>query len=382
MHLRPILLLAMPLLLGGCFASMSAPTPPPLAAVTVGRVELERGAPPGWEARLEVGVRVFGNEFSRQQREIGNPAFAEIREGEARYLPYQLRQALTASGQWGAVRVLPEDDPSVDLMVHGAVLQSDGEGLVLRLRARDSSGRLWLDETYRDSASRGDYDSVSHDGGISYDSGALQDPFQDIYNRISNDLLAYRDSLTMAELRAIKEVATLVYAQDLSPDSFARFTVRDGRGRLSLIGLPAESDPMFMRVRDMRRRHHLFIDRVDEYYEALYLHMQEPYLAWRGHSLERELAYIDDQNRELVALNSSVEDSYLALIQRYNQFRWAGIYDEEFTALAVGFSAEVTPAVRELERQVRELSGTMEEQYRQWRRILRRLFEIEAGIED
>jgi len=52
----------------------------------------------------------------------------------------------------------------------------------------------------------------------------------------------------------------------------------------------------------------------------------------------------------------------------------------EYRDLSVGFNNEIAPAILQLNEQVHGLSGTMEEQYIQWRRILRQLFALEAEI--
>ncbi|MCK7469501.1 MAG: hypothetical protein MZU95_00885 [Desulfomicrobium escambiense] len=44
---------------------------------------------------------------------------AEIRKAEQNFLPYHLKTTLQQSSQWGAVRVLPAETDSVDLLVKG-----------------------------------------------------------------------------------------------------------------------------------------------------------------------------------------------------------------------------------------------------------------------
>ena len=52
----------------------------------------------------------------------------------------------------------------------------------------------------------------------------------------------------------------------------------------------------------------------------------------------------------------------------------------EYRDLSVGFNNEIAPEILQLNEQVHGLNGTMEEQYIQWRRILRQLFALEAEI--
>ncbi|MCH2578106.1 MAG: hypothetical protein MK003_07105, partial [Pseudomonadales bacterium] len=148
---------------------------------------------------------------------------------------------------------------------------------------------------------------------------------------------------------------------------------------ISLDSLPANNDPMMARVQDMRVRHHLFIDTVDEYYQALYEDMQPSYVIWRRYSYD-QIAQDEAATREAYDISRySSSSGYLTLIQRYDRFRWSKIYEVEFSELATGFNREIAPAILELNKQVHGLSGTMEEQYIQWRRILRQLFTLETG---
>jgi len=105
------------------------------------------------------------------------------------------------------------------------------------------------------------------------------------------------------------------------------------------------------------------------------------YLVWRRYShdqLTEESSLID----RTTGGRQVAGNGFLALSQRYDRFKWSKIYDQEFTLLATGFNNEVAPAILETNRQVHGLSGTMEEQYGQWRLILKSLFELESALPD
>src|SRR5690606_20008074 len=76
----------------------------------------------------------------------------EIRNAEARYLALYLRYRLEDSMQYGAVRVMAEKDPGADLTIDGTVQESDGATLALHLTIHDSSGAVWVDQTFRGTA--------------------------------------------------------------------------------------------------------------------------------------------------------------------------------------------------------------------------------------
>ena len=149
-------------------------------------------------------------------------------------------------------------------------------------------------------------------------------------------------------------------------------------GLLEAASLPAENDPMLARVKDMRVRHHVFIDTVDEYYGALHEEMVQAYIMWRRHSYDQR-SNLSVANRSLLARISSAaawlshDDTALQPLP-LEQDLPAGI-----SGAGCRINQELAPAILELNEQVHGLSGTMAEQYIQWRRILRQLFELETG---
>lgn len=381
-YILHLLTLPVAVLLQSCF---SAGPPEPVVYYPeipdVGRVSLEQSIEDSDSIYLDVGINVFTNTYNESETETyGEWIFTEIRDNERHYLPYLLRDTLLESGQWGAVRVLPQSDPSVDLIVTGNILFSDGTRLVLEVEARDSTGQIWLSKIYGDSAAGPDYpDSYRLRAASQLEREDLQEPFQDIYNQIANDLLVAYRAMNDEQLINVQRVSQLVYANDLAPDSFSHTLRTDENGFLAVNTLPAEDDPMLDRVLEMRRRHHLFIDTVDEYYKALFDEMQASYLVWRRYAYDQdnELEFTTSNDADQSLFSST--NTTLTLIQRYNRYRWAKIYEQEFLELATGFNQELAPQILELNRNVHGLSGTMEEQYLQWRRILRQLFELEAG---
>ncbi len=370
-----------------CLLAACAQTPPPPEPVvllpSVGEVELQVTTnPPPEDIQLDVGIKVFANRLNASDYErFGEWVFSEIRENEVHYLPYVLRNTLLEANEWGAVRVLPEDDPSVDLQISGTVLRSDGERLEIEIVAMDSSGRQWLQKTYADTTTLDDYpEATRFTPGNRFDPNSFTDPFQDLYDQVANDLLAVRQALDPNELVNIKRVSEMIYASDLSPQTFSHTLTETEDGLLTVNSLLAESDPMLARVAEMRLRHNVFIDTVDEYYEALYEEMQPSYVIWRRYSHDQiaEDERVTAQIEEYDIDNFESERTYLSLMQRYDRFRWSKIYEQEFRELAAGFNNELAPAILKLSEQVNGVSGPMTEQYTQWRKILRDLFKLET----
>ncbi|MCP5347095.1 MAG: hypothetical protein R3F41_08140 [Gammaproteobacteria bacterium] len=373
----------------------------------VGEVSLDRaGQVVEEDLLLDIGIQVFSaGPVDPQTAQVAPWLVEEIRAKETHYLPYVLRNTLAASNQWGAVRVLPAEDPSVALQIAGTVVHSDGLNLILQVRVWDSTGRVWLNGVYSDETSNRDYlgnetfygsggaggdvsgdssgDGFAGDGSAVSNGGIdteilLTDPYGDLYARIANDLLAVRDSLSHDELVNISRVSQMLYAADLSPETFNRTLVTDADGRRRVVSLMAEDDPMLRRVGEMRLRHYLFIDTVDDYYQSLYAEMQPLYDLWRSYSREQIL---ETRERAPGSRDLGNGSGIQALTQSYNRYKWARIYEQEFAGLAQGFNNEIAPAILDLNRRVHGLSGSLEEQYTQWREILRQLFELETGQE-
>ena len=350
------------------------PGPPPVGDVVL----LTAETPPPEALQLNIGVRVFDNRSERQAASHSAAAvFAEIREMESHYLPVVLRNTLVAANEWGVVRVLPEADPSVDLLIEGTIIESDGMTLTLHIRAVDSSGREWLNDTYRDVAETRDYPdfvpSVRNPPAK-----AMADPFQDLHSRIANDLLLARHTLDAQALRSLIRISYLKYAEDLSPETFSGMLGANDAGELVVERMPADNDPMLRRVAAMRLRHHIFIDTIDEYYDALHVDVKPIYDIWRQYSHD-QLA--EEHASELRARDgrSRSGGSFAEVSRNYDRYKWARLFEQEFFALASGFVNESAPAVLELNRSVHGLSGSVEEQYAQWRDLLRALFEVETG---
>ena len=375
--------LALALLMAAC-ATPVPPAPRRIPAPAVGEVSLIRSPiEPAQHQLLDIGVVIFHNlpdQFTLQNStELNAGAFAEIRQNETQYLPYVLRNTLIDSNHWGAVRVLPEPDPSVDLVITGAIVESDGLALEIEIRAFDSTGLVWINKTYADITQFDDFpDSSRFTASNRFDPVNFVDPFQDLYDQINNDLLSMRDSLSEQELINLRRVSQMVYATELSPESFAHTLEVGPGGLLTVSSLPADDDPMMRRVGDMQLRHHTFIDTVDQYYQSLFDEMQPVYVTWRHYSRDQSL---ENQSAERQIYEGGVygnAGNFLTLSQRYDRYRWAKIYEFEFAELASGSNNEIAPAILELNRNVHGLDGTMADQYAQWRKILRALFALEV----
>lgn len=339
--------------------------PAPVGEVSLASSETTRNS-----ALLDVGLVVFDPGVSEDATEPEAGIFPRIRRAEARFMPVVLRQALIASGSWGVVRVLPEPQPSAELLVTGDIIHSDGIALVLRVRAVDATGRTWLDRVYHDRSDAADY-PVRGDG----------DPYADLYRRIANDLLVVRDQLAPEQHEEIRRVAILRYAEQLSPEAFGGYLGTDDAGRYRVLRLPAEGDPMLARVNRIRNQEHLFVDTIDEQYADLRDEMASTYNLWRQYGREQALYKQEYRERAASRDRDGRRGSFFAMQRAYDAYKWSKIHDQDLDELAAGFNNEVQPTVMQASGKVFRLSGTLESQYQEWQNILRAIFELEAGAQ-
>jgi hypothetical protein len=389
-YLVPLLLLLM--LLHGC--SMLGP-----ARSVDDDVPLDKAVTELPEGRLlDVWVEQFDPGELPKDADDAMGLSMDIREAESRYLPEQLRSTMESTGYWGAVRVVPRGTTGSELLVSGTILESDGERLVLEIKAADATGRVWFKRTYREEIEYEQYMLSSQDG---------REVFQSIYNTIANDLAEYRAQLDAAAITAIRRVAALRFAQDLAPEAFGGYLEKD-EDTFEVVRLPAADDPMYRRVLAIRDRDFLLIDTLNGHFDNFTREMQQPYTQWRKARIEEAAALRELENEALkrkllgaaailgaIAIEASgngnnagssvLRDTLVlggayAIKTGFDKSAETGIHRDAIIELDKSFSSEAGPMVVEVEGEIHELTGSAEAQYAQWRALLKRIYASETGL--
>ena len=352
------------------------------------------------EQLLSVGVLVFdaGLPEDASEQELNNRfIFPDIRRAEARYMPYHLKNTLESTGFWGAVSVLPDFSPVTDIHIAARIDHSDGYSAKLRVGAWDASGREWFEKKYEMEVA-----------GQAYvrSPGPGQDPYQKIYNEIANDLLQARARLSGRELQRIRDVGDLRYGLSLVPQAFKGYLEQDGDGRYQVKRLPASGEPMVARMRAVREREYALIDAVNEHYANLYYGLEQPYADWRRMAREGRMSYEEmrkSANTQMllgvlgilgaIAYESSGGDSvgvtttmvqggFMGIQGSMGRREEARLHAEALREVGESFESEAEPVVVELEGQTRRLTGSAEERFREWRRLLQEIYSRETGALD
>ena len=165
---------------------------------------------------------------------------------------------------------------------------------------------------------------------------------------------------------------------------------------------------MLARIRAIRVRDGLFMDRMQTHYEGFAQRTDMSYAAWQEHSLTEVKARNEAQSKALVqgilgaalavggavaavkggqSSDAGAEVAGIAaavtggvLISKSFQSNAEGkVHAEALSELGESLDVEVAPQVVELEDTTVELTGDAREQFRQWRSFLKRIYD-EEGI--
>ena len=349
------------------------------------------------EQLIDVGILVFESKELTPEDAKDEGTNADIRKSETHFMPYHLKNTLHQSGHWGAIQVIPAETNSVDLLVKGKILESNGEKLILEVDVVDATGKRWFKKKYSAKASESYY---------SGNQAGEKDAYQDLYNTIANDMATYKIRLTAAEIETIRTVSKLKFAREFAPDAFGDYLTKDKKGRLSVNRLPADNDPMMDRLLKIREREYMYVDTLNQQYERFYNEMWPPYENWRKLNLtEREAIkkikqealtkqllgallvagaiVAGSQNADMarIVAPAMVLVGGQVFISGWNISKEAEMHSAAIEELSESFGDEMQPVIMEFEGQQYELTGTAEEQFKRWRELLRQIYFAETGFE-
>ena len=348
---------------------------------------------------LDVGIHVFDPNIPKDEKQLeAERIFPDVRKAESRFMPVMLRDTLEGTGQWGQVRVLPADSATSDLNIEGRIVESTGLELKLAIKATDATGRVWLDKEYQGGADTRAYKDVAV---------KPRDPFDNVYANIANDLLAARQALTRDQRVQVHQVATLRFAADLAPYAFKPYLARDGRkGQYTVTRLPADDDPVVQRLDRVRERDYALVDTLNEHYTNFSESMGDAYGNWRKYTHEELEAEADARRKALTrqvlgaaaviggiiaggetgssagnaAATAAVIGGIYAFKSGLDMRSEIKMHGESLKQLGSSFQNEVQPIVVDIEGRTLELKGSAEQQYAEWRQLLREMYENETGL--
>ena len=216
----------------------------------------------------------------------------------------------------------------------------------------------------------------------------------------------FKKKLTAGDIKKIRTTAKLKFAKAFAPDAFDGYLDNGKRGAIEIKRLPADDDPMMARLLKIREREYMFIDTLNEQYDGFYNEMWPSYENWRQLNMTENKARREIKRKAIkqqligalliagaIAAGSSSSGSMAAvqtsmivigsqvLINGFNVSKEAEIHEAAIQELSESFSSEMQPVVMEFEGRQYELTGSAEEQFNQWRALLRTIYFTETGFD-
>jgi len=345
------------------------------------------------EELLDIGILLFDPNIPEEEDDF---IFPEIRKAEARYMPFHLKKTLQDTGFWGGVWVLPEISEAIDLIVTGRIEVSDGLDVSIRVGVWDITGKEWVNKVYSSSIAQSSY-SKRRD--------LTQDPYQNVYNKIANDLVKIKQQFETEELERISEIGDIRFAAELIPNVYNEYLVKDKKNIYQAQRLPDDGDAIMQRVYNIQEREFLLLDTLNEYYAQLYENISQPYEDWRKLSREDMITYQElkksartrqllgaaallgaiasdgDSRASSTMRQMAIYGGMEAMRSGFGKASEAKIYKESMKELGTAFDSQAEPLIIELEGQTIRLTGNAQEKFLEWRKLLKQIYVDETGFQ-
>ena len=324
----------------------------------------------------------------------------ELRRAEANRFAYKLKEKLETTGQFGAIRVTPDNTATGDLYILGRIVESNGEEVEIEIEVIDISGKRWFTEDFDHKVSEGFHRDMRNDGKDAYDP-----LFEEAAEKIIEELSDHG----LKELENLHYLADIRFGANFSDSAFMQYMKTNG-GEYTLVSKPSDDDPMLQRVRAIRVRDQLFVDSLQDNYAFFSEQMNESYLMWQKQSLlemqaERAaskqaigqaiggvlfiglavLAAVAGANSD--SIGSSTAGATGAILggmagasllgQSFKTSAEAKVHRDSLNELGQSVDMELAPRVIAFEKESVELTGNAREQFMQWRAFLQKIYSEE-----
>ena len=312
--------------------------------------------------RLDVGISVN----TKVRNKSGTAMEAAFRETEALLIGQRLRGELERSDDWGVIRLFPEPSVIPQLTVQLSILASDGRELVVEAVVRAVTGETMSSSVYRDISVNDDYTDDK------------TDPFADLYVTMVNDIVHSVSSAPIQETY-LRTLSSLRYASELVPEAFPDYWGQEA-GLYSVRREPSREDPMLIRLNRLRDYELLFVDTIDEQLANVSRQVSDAYYLWMKSSKE-QLDWLDLRRERGVSAETLRNESTFTRLQAvYAAHRSLKIHEQELFELVLELENETRATAVYANEQVFKLSGTLEQQYQEWRATLRRINDLESTL--
>ena len=319
--------------------------------------------------------------------------YPELRRAESNRFALKMKNALEDTGALGAVRVVPNTTAAGDLYIIGKIVESNGEDVKISITATDITGKNWFTKGFKHRVKAGFHDNIRNQG---------KDPYDPVFEEAAEYVVQKLKKRKADELVNLQRISEIRFGASLSQETFTRY-LKPAGGRVVLAAAPADDDPMLQRIKPIRVRHQLFIDRMQTHYADFDGKLNESYLLWQQQSLT-EVRGARKARRSSIAQGilggllvvagaaAALEDTPLgdaaaiggiaggaALVGKSFQSRAEmKVHREALAELGQSIDIEIAPQIVEYENETAKLTGDAAEQYAQWIAFLKKIYDLEA----
>lgn len=357
---------------------------------------------------------------SKEQHDKG--IWPELRKSESVWTAFKLKEWMHRYNQFDEIIVSADSSVSADVYLIGKILKSDGETMSIEYSVIDATGSVWFaDETDTHRVEVG-WHQRNEDSG--------KDPFDPLYNKVAETVYealkdrgkAHVKNLekssnnrrsqggTLSDLERIELTRDLAFARFLSPDEFGDSIVASN-GRYQIQYIPTRDGSDWARIESIQTREDAFVDVVQKYYTEFVDKIVDDYRQWQYDSfpIAREIR-IAKRNRAiqgvagtvlLVAsvaaatdgaaddgdgsaelgtkVGAAIGSSLLISSFVQNARRKAAV--DEINELGGSLHNSLKPTRVDLNGKVVTLSGTVHDQFTQWRTMLTEMYENSSDVD-
>ena len=313
-------------------------------------------------ARLDVGISVS----TKVGNKSGTDMEAAFRKTEALLIGQRLRGELERNDDWGVIRLFPEPSVIPQLTVQLTILASDGRELVVAAVVRAVTGETMGSSVYRDISVNDDYTNDK------------TDPFADLYVTMVNDIVHAVSSASHQETY-LRSLSSLRYASELVPEAFPDYLGQEA-GLYRVRREHSREDPMLIRLTRLQDYELLFVDTIDEQLANVSREVSDAYYLWMKSSKE-QLDWLDLRRERGVSAETLRNESTFTRLQAvYAAHRSLKIHEQELFELVLELENETRATAVYANEQVFKLSGTLDQQYQEWRATLRQINDLESTL--
>ncbi|MDQ6975580.1 MAG: hypothetical protein Q9M22_03320 [Mariprofundaceae bacterium] len=353
-------------------------------------------------SKLDIIIPAFDANLPKDSADYKKAGvWPELRRAESVRFAYKMKLALEKTGKFGAVRVMPDVTATADLYVIGTIKKSNGEEVAINLKVYDIGGKKWFNASFDHTVKADFYNNIRNKG---------KDAYAPVFEKAAAKMVKKLQQKKNKELAQLQQLTNIRFGANFSEETFAQY-MKKKNGKISLISYPADNDPMLQRLKGIRVRDQMFVDRMQAHYQQFNQKMDEGYKIWQKQSFEETKA-AKEASKE--ALGKTLAGIGLIALGVFSAIAGSGsnsigsqtasttgaivagqigigmlgagakkreeakFHRDALDELGQSVDAEIAPQVVEFEKTSKKLTGNAKEQFAQWRIFLKKIYAQEA----